>query len=194
MSQNNHGSQKGNNSINIGTGNFREANLNINANSSPTFTSEEIGIRRHRKIQNSIITIPESQNLKVFAIITGLASLVSFYFTLFTPQSMDSSWSTFFWFVFVICIFSSLLVILAKRLRQRKFEPFSHRKYYLEMGSKGGIYLTSFTAICLWCNSKMNLRNVKMGENLFEDRFICKRNSRQHIIELDPTVLTDIIE
>lgn len=194
MSQNNHGSQEGNNSINIGTGDFRNANLNINASSSPTFTSEEIGIRRHRKFQNPIVTIPESQNLKVFAIISGLASLVSLYFTVFTPQSMDPSWSTFFLFVFVICIFSILFVLLAKGLRQRKFEPFFHRKYYLEMGSKGGIYITSFTAICPWCNSKMNLRNVKMRENLSEDRFICKRNPRQHIIELDPTVLTDITE
>ena len=62
------------------------------------------------------------------------------------------------------------------------------------MGSKGGIYLTSFTGVCPWCNSKMNLRNVKIAENLHEDRFICERNRKQHVIKLDPTVLTEINE
>lgn len=194
MSQNNYGSQKGNNSINIGTGDFRNANLNVSAASSPTFTLEEMGIRRHRKFRNPIITIPESQNLDVFAITTGLASLVGLYFTIFTTQSMSSSWSTFFWFVFAICVFSFLFVILVKSLKRRKFEHSPSSKYYFEMGSKGGIYLTSFTAVCPQCNSKMNLRNVKVTEKMREDWFICKRNPRQHAIELDPTVLPEIVE
>ena len=194
MSQNNHSSQQGNGSINIGTGDFRHANLNINAGSSPTFTSEEIGIKRHRKFQNPIVTISESQNIDVFAIVTGLASLISFYFTLFTPRSMQSSWSAFFLFVFVISIFFLFSVMLVKVLKRRKFEYFFHRKYYFEMGSKGGIYLTSFTAVCPWCNSRMNLRNVKITREVNEDRFICKRNPKQHIIKLDPTALPEIVE
>lgn len=194
MSQNNHGSQQGNQSINIGTGDFRNANLNVSAGSSPTFTPEEMGIRRHRKFRNPIFKIAKAQNLDIFAIFTGLASLISFYFTLFTPRSMHSSWSTFFWFVLVISLFFWFFVMLAKVLKQRKFTYFFNRKYYLEMASQGGIYLTSFTAVCPWCNSKMNLRNVKITENFHKNCFICERNSKQHIVELDPTTLSEIIE
>lgn len=194
MLKDNHGSQQGNGSINIGTGDFRNANLNVNPGNSPTFTPEDMGIRRHRKFRNPIVTIPKSQNLNVFAIVTGLASFIGLYFTLFTPRSMHSSWSTFFCFVFAISIIFLFFIMLAKSLKQRRFMNFFSRKYYLEMGSKGGIYLTSFTAKCPWCNSKMNLRSVEIAEKLYQDWFICERNSKQHTVELDPTILTEIIE
>ena len=194
MSQDNHGFQQGNNSINIGTGNFRNANINVNTGDEFSFTSEQIKIKRYRKFKNPIFKIEKPQNLDIFAIVTGLASLVGLYFTLFTPLSVPSSWSTFFYFIFAICWLSYFLVIIAKVVKQRKFTYFFNRKYYLEMGSEGGVYLTSFAAVCPWCDSRMNLRTVKILENLREDIFICERNPKQHNIELDPTTLPDIVE
>jgi hypothetical protein len=40
----------------------------------------------------------------------------------------------------------------------------------------------------------MHLRHVGPKEGPRSDHFICERNPRQHVIDLDPTLLPDIEE
>lgn len=189
MSRDNHGSQSGDGSINVGVGDFRGANINVGGNGKPTFSPEQIGITRHPAFGGHSV---KRESLGTFGVITGIASLVGFYLTLFPiSQPKYSSWSTLFFFTLAIAITSFLISVVLKR---RKFEHFLFRKYYLEYGTKGGVYLNSFTAICPWCCSKMSLRNIGPKDGPRDDIFICERNPRQHRISLDPTVLSEIEE
>jgi hypothetical protein len=126
----------------------------------------------------------------VFGVLTGIASLLGLYFTLFQafPHSKYASWSSLFLFSLIIAV---IFVIISPVLRRRKFEHFSG-KYYLEISTKGRVHLNSFTAICPWCGSKMNLCNVGPKDGPRDDLFVCERNPRQHTILLDPTLLPDI--
>jgi hypothetical protein len=190
LSHYNHGSQSGDGSINVGVGDFRGANVNIGGNGRPIFTPEQMGITRHPALGGRSI---KSKNLNTFGIVTGIASLVGLYFTLFQafPQPHTSSWPTLFLFSFAIATTSFLISAVLKR---RKFEHFFFRKFYLEAGTQGGVYLNSFTAICPWCGSIMNLRNIGPKDGPHDDLFICERNPKQHKILLDPTVLPEIEE
>lgn len=190
MPHDNYGSQNGDNSLNVGVGDFRGANVNITGAGRPTFTPEQLVIERHQKLGGRIV---KSQNLSVFGVVTGVASIIGLYFTLFQafPQSKYSSWPTLFLFSFGLAIFC---VVVAVVLRRKKFEHILFRKYYLEAGTQGGLYLSSFTATCPWCSSKMNLRNVGPKDGPRDDQFICERNPRQHTIDLDPTLLSEIYE
>lgn len=186
----NNGSQKGDGSINVGVGDFRGANVNVGCGGKPTFTPEQMGITRHPAFGGRSV---KSESLGTFGIVAGIASLVGLYLTLFPvfPQQRPSSWSTLFLFLFAIAVTSFLI---SRVLKRRKFENFFFRKYYLESGTQGGVYLNSFTATCPWCGSRMNLRNVGPKNGSRDDMFICERNSRQHTILLDPTVLPEIEE
>lgn len=190
MPHDNHGSQSGDNSLNVGVGDFRGANVNVGGNGRPTFTPEQMEIRRHQAFGGHSV---RSESLSTFGIVTGIASVAGLYFTLFQafPQSKYASWSTAFMFLFGIAAFS---ILVAAVIRKRKFEHFLFRKYYIEAGNRNGLYLSSFTATCPWCQSKMNLRNVGPKDGPRYDRFICERNPRQHTIDLDPTVLSEIEE
>ncbi|HET6420928.1 MAG TPA: hypothetical protein VFG19_12260 [Geobacteraceae bacterium] len=189
MSHDNHGSQSGDGSINVGVGDFRGANVNVGGDGKPTFTPEQMGIIRHPVLNGCSI---KSESLNTFGIVTGLASVIGLYFTLFQfPQPQYSSWSALFLFSFAIAVTSFLISVV---LKKRKFEHFFFRKYYLEAGTQGGIYLNRFTAICPWCGSKMNLRNIGPKYGPRNDLFICERNPKQHTILLDPTVLPEIEE
>lgn len=190
MSHDNHGSQSGDGSINVGVGDFRGANVNVGGNGKPAFSPEQMGITRHPALGGQSV---KSESLGTFGIVTGIASLVGLYFTLFQafPQQKYSSWSTLFLFSLAIATTSFLVSVVLKR---RKFEHFLLRKYYMEYGTKGGVYLNSFTAICPWCRSRMNLRNIGPKNGPRDDMFICERNPRQHTILLDPTVLAEIEE
>ena len=186
----NHGPQSGDGSLNVGVGDFRGANVNINANGKPVFNAEQLAIKRHPVFGGRRV---ESKTLKTFGIVTGIASLVGLYVTLFQPfpQPQYSTWSTLFLFSLAIAATSFLVSVV---LRIRKFEHFLFRKYYLEVGTREGIYLNRFTAVCPWCGSRMNLRNIGPKNGPREDLFFCERNPRQHTILLDPTVLPDIEE
>lgn len=190
MPYDNSGSQSGDNSLNVGIGDFRGANVNVGGNGRPTFTPEQMEIQRHLALGGHSV---KSKSLNVFGVVTGVASLAGLYFTLFQafPQPKYSSWSAVFIFMFVIATFS---VSVAVVLRKRKFEHFLFRKYYIEAGNQDGLYLSRFTATCPWCQSKMHLRNIGPKNGPRYDRFICERNPRQHIIDLDPTVLPEIEE
>jgi hypothetical protein len=190
MEQNNSGSQDGDNSLNVGIGDFRGAHVNIGSNGRPVFTPEEMQIIRHPSLGGRSV---KGENVSAFGIVTGIGSLIGLYFTLFQafPSGKSSSWASLFVFFFGIAIIS---IALSAVLRRRKFERFLFGKYYLERGSKGGIHLSRFTASCPWCGSKMFLRMVGPKDGPREDHFICERNSQQHTIELDPTILTEIKE
>ena len=91
MPRDNYGSQSGDNSLNVGVGDFRGANVNFGANNPPSFTAEQMKIQRHAALGGRSI---ESKSLSTFGIVTGIASLVGLYFTLFQafPHSKYSSW------------------------------------------------------------------------------------------------------
>ena len=190
MSHDNRGSQSGDGSINVGAGDFRGANINVGGNGKPTFTPEQMHIVRHPALGGRSV---KSESLNIFGIVTGVASVIGLYFTLFQafPQPRYSSWSNLFMFSFAIGVFSFVIPAV---LRRRKFEHFLFRKYYLEVGTQGRFYLNKFTATCPWCGSKMNLRNVGPKGGPCDDMFICERNPKQHTILLDPTVLAEIEE
>lgn len=190
LAHDNHGSQSGDGSINVGVGDFRGASINVGSGGKPTFTPEQMGLTRHPALGGRSV---KSESFNIFGIVTGVASLIGLYFTLFQafPYPKYSSWSTLFLFSFAIAVTSFLISIVLKR---RRFENFLFRKYYLEFGTQGGIYLNSFTAICPWCGSRMNLRNVGPKDGPRDDMFICERNPKQHTILLDPTVLPEIEE
>ncbi|MCH4583310.1 MULTISPECIES: hypothetical protein [Achromobacter] len=189
MQKENYGSQQGNGSINVGVGDFRGANVNIGGARKPTFTSEQIQIKRHPALGGRKI---KANSLSTFGIVTGLASLLGLYFSLFSPFSkpISASWSSLFLFSLAI---ASICFATSGLLKRKKFE-FFFRKYYLECGSREGIYLTSLTATCPWCGSKMKLRNIKSANKQSQDIFFCERNSTHHTILLDPTFLCEIAE
>ena len=186
----NHGSQSGDGSINVGVGDFRGANVNVGGGGKPTFTPEQLDVKRHPALGGRSV---KSENLSTFGIVTGIASLIGLYLTLFQafPQPKHSSWSTLFLFSLAIATTSFLI---SRVLKIRKFESFLFRKYYLESGTQGGVYLNRFTAVCPWCGSRMNLRNVGPKDGPRDDMFICERNPKQHTILLDPTALPEIEE
>lgn len=190
MPNDNNGLQSGDNSLNVGVGDFRGANVNIGGNGRSTFTPEQIKIQRHLVFGGRSV---KSDGLNVFGVVTGVASLAGLYFTLFQAFSEPkySSWSTVLMFMFAIATFS---VVIAGVLRKRKFEYFLFRKYYIEADKRYRLHLSSFTATCPWCQSKMHLRNIGPKDGPRYDRFICERNSRQHTIDLDPTILPEIDE
>ena len=73
MSRDNNGSQKGDNSVNVGVGDFRGANVNIGGGGRPTFTPEQMQIQRHLALGGRSV---KSESLSVFGIVTGVASLI----------------------------------------------------------------------------------------------------------------------
>lgn len=188
MSQDNHGSQNGDNSLNVGVGDFRGANVNINQSDRPTFTPEQLNIQRHPAFGGRHL---KSERVTAFGLITGLASLVGLYLNFFPFPGKPGSGSTLFMFSLMVAV---ILVVTAAVLRRRKFEHLFGAGHYLESGDRGGLYINRFTAACPWCGSRMHLRHVGPKEGPRDDLFICERNPRQHTIELDPTVLPDIEE
>jgi hypothetical protein len=161
----NHGDQSGDNSLNVGVGDFRGANVNISHNERPS-------------------------NVSIFGYITGAASLIGLYFTLFQPPlGGQSSWSTFFMFSFVVAV---MAVAMSAVLRRRKFDHFFGSRHYLEMSQTGRLAVNRLTAQCPWCGSLMHLRHVGPKDGPREDLFLCERNPRQHTIQLDPTALPEL--
>lgn len=188
MAHNNHGSQSGDGSINVGVGDFRGAHVNVGGNGRPTFSPEQVGITRHPALGGRSV-----KGESLFGIITGIASIAGLFFALLQEFSQQKYllWSILFLVFFSIAAVS---LFIFKDLKRRKFGHFLFRKYYLEYGTKGGVYLNSFTATCPWCCSRMNLQNIGPTNGPRVDMFICERNPKHHTILLDPTVLSEIEE
>ncbi|TDQ93252.1 hypothetical protein C7412_109235 [Paraburkholderia silvatlantica] len=149
-----------------------------------------MALKRHLALGGASV---KTETLNVFGVVTGVVSIIGLYFTLFQPfpQPLHSSWSALFMFALGLAAFS---FVVAAVLRRKRFEPFLFRKYYLEAGTDDGIYLSSFTATCPWCRSRMTLRNLGPKNGPRYDSFVCERNPQQHTIRLDPTVLPEIQE
>uniref|UniRef100_A0A7C1X0I6 Uncharacterized protein n=1 Tax=Pseudomonas graminis TaxID=158627 RepID=A0A7C1X0I6_9PSED len=187
MSNDNHGTQSGDNSLNVGVGDFRGANVNISHNERPTFTPEQLRIERHPALGGLSV---DSKNVSVFGYITGAGTMIGLYFTLYRPPfGEQSSWSTFFMFLFIVAVTA---VVMSAVLRRRKFEHFFGSRHYLEISQAGRLRVNRLTAQCPWCGSLMHLRRVGPTEGPRDDKFICVRNPAQHTVQLDPTVLPDI--
>ncbi len=155
MHNDNHGSQSGDNSLNVGVGDFRGANVNINHNERPTFTPEQLDIQRHPALGGRSV---DSKKVSVFGYITGAASLLGLYFSVFQgPPRLQSSWPTFFMFAFIVAVAS---VAVSAALRRRRFDHFLGSRHYLEISKTGRIYVNRLTANCPWCGSGMHLRRV----------------------------------
>jgi hypothetical protein len=145
-------------------------------------------------IQRHFVSLPWSNNGKlgnsssIFKLGTwgSLASIVSLLLPDFTSLNYPS-----FWGLLGLCL-SALLVIFAEMLNEQRFKHFLGLKN-LEVGTGNGIYLTEITCDCPWCEAQMKLGKVGSdydGELLL----VCKRNSRQHRIIFDPTIMPNIEE
>lgn len=189
----NYGDQRGNSSLNVGQGNFKDANVHVGDvvnNAEHKYTPENTGLSRHLVIQNKIL---KRETLSTFSIISGLASIVGLYFSLFPfmNPTLKGNWSFLFIFILVVSTSAFLTSLFLKRHR---FISFLFRRYYLELADNNGIFLTKISATCPMCSAKMNLRNIGPEKGYREDVLICSRNPNQHRIVLDPTVLPDIQE
>ena len=78
MPYDNYGSQSGHNSLNVGVGDFRRANINIGGDGRSTFTPEQIAIERHQKWLHC-----KSQTPGVVGFAADVAGLIGFFFTLY---------------------------------------------------------------------------------------------------------------
>jgi hypothetical protein len=189
MSHDNNGSQSGDNSLNVGVGDFRGANVNINQSGRPVFTPEVLQIVRHPAFGGLSL---QSQNVSIFGIVTGVGGLLGLYTTLFPLSSAVrySSWSTFFMFCFIVGMSAFVLSVV---LRRRRFEHLFSDKY-MEITPSSRIQINRLTALCPWCQAGMRLWTVGPKEGPKDHQFICQRNPRQHTVELDPTMLPSIKE
>jgi hypothetical protein len=188
LSSDNHGSQTGDNSLNVGVGDFRGAHVNINQTERPTFTPEQMDVQRTPAFGGRHLN---SERVSAFGYVSGVASLLGLYFAMFPFPGKHGSWTMFLMFGLMVSV---IMVVTSAVLRRRKFEHFFGSRHYLEIGDRGGIYVNRFTATCPWCRSNMHLRHVGPKEGPHSDHFICERNPRQHVIDLDPTVLPPIEE
>ena len=189
MSHNNYGSQNGDGNASISVMHISDDVYIVN-NEKPTFTSEQLDIMRNSAFGGRNI---KTERLNTFTIITGLASIIGLYFALPQPFSQrNHSFGITLFFFFFLLIISIVSYLISLTLKKRKFMHLAFRKYYLESCSKNRIYLNKFTAICPWCDSKMNLRNIGSNDEPRDDLFICERNPKQHTILLDPTMLPEI--
>ena len=196
MTSNNFGSQSGDNSINVGNVDFRGSknsfyNCSGHAPIAPLIPAEALSIVRHRVLPRCVTPL---RRINLFATVTGTASLLSFFIAVWQFFNQSLGTSTFFacliLFVLIVLPFLAYLAALGKS----RFEHFAFRCLYLELGSLDRIHLTRFTATCPECGSNMHLRNVGPHGGPRDDLFICERNPKHHVIELDPTALSDVDE
>jgi len=179
--------QMGDHSINIGKGNFRGAVLQVVQQSAPRSPQEQLSIERAVLLRRPIT----QRTLEAFAIVSGIASIGGLYFTLFSPfrNTVLSSWRTAAFFTFFVAFLSGLVAVTLKRQRFSCLGLLC-----LELGKKGGVYLTRLRATCPWCKSRMSLHSAKPKAGSPTDTFVCERNPSLHRVLLDPTILPDIDE
>lgn len=189
----NSGSQSGDGSINVGGSDLRGAQLHVGDNyagGKPQFTPEGLNLQRKLVIEKRLI---KRESLSLFGWTSGLASIGGLYFTML-PFG-DPTFPAEFQFLFVILMCLGWSAILASKfLKQARFIPFLFRRIYLELGSRDGVFLSRFVGNCPWCGSGMKLRNLGPRNGRRDDILVCERNSKQHTVLLDPTVLPDIEE
>ncbi|HKT30039.1 hypothetical protein [Dyella sp.] len=188
MAHDNHGSQSGDHGVNVGVGDFRGAHFQLGNQGRPTFTAEQMQIGRKLLLAGASV---QGDNLNTFSIITGLASLAGLYFTLFSPFKQPQYSSLSFAFLFGLGIASTCWLI-SWVMKKQGFAHFLMGRMYVERAPNGKVFLTTLTAICPWCSSKMALRHYAPKGAVPCDFFICEKNPVQHHITLDHTCLPEI--
>lgn len=191
--ENNFGNQSGDNSVNVGQGDFKGASVhvgNVITNEQKIYTPEDTMLARHLVFEKRLV---KREALSIFSILTGLSSVIGLYFSLFPfmNPALKGHWS--FLFLFALCVSGSAFLI-SVFLKRHHFISFLFRRFYLELSDQGGVYLTKIGATCPLCGSKMNLRNVGPPKGRRDDVLICSKNPNQHRILFDPTVLEEIRE
>jgi hypothetical protein len=188
MENDNHGSQSGNGSINVGNGDFRNANIQIgnqNNQYNQSFTAQQIQVERKLLLGGASV---QRENLSVFSYVSGLTGIAGLYFTIYSPsrQPHYASWSTAFYFLLAIGVLSWILSMVLKR---KSFTYLMVGTIYAEEAPNGRVYLTKLKAVCPWCGSKMTLRHYAPKDATPRDIFFCERNPIQHNITCDHTFL-----
>lgn len=154
----------------------------------PTFSIDELGVTRQLALNGFSVRIT---SFVKFGVWTGSVCVTSILLSHLFSQ-----------LTFPVPGFLTLLVLglgmtslaIAGAMKNKKFEHFLFRRFYLEASQGGRVYISSFTAVCPWCNSHMRLWNVGAKGGPRDDIFICTRNSRQHTVLLDPTALPEITD
>ena len=193
MASNNFGSQSGDHSINSGIADFRGSDIRLGngAGHAPLIPPEALSIVRHRVLPGCAAPI---RRLNLFAAVTGTASLLGFFIAVWPFFDRFPGSSALFACSALFLLIALTLSACLAALRKSRFAHLAFGWLYLELGSLGRIHLTRFTATCPFCRSIMRLRGVGPRGGPRDDLFICERNPKHHVIELDPTILSDVDE
>ena len=190
---NNFGSQSGDNSVNVGIGDFRECEfvLGFGRGGVPLIPAETLSIVRHRVFPRHAIPI---RHLSLFGTVTGTVGLIGSVIGIWQFLNQPFGHLGIFpIFLVLSCLAVAFLGNLAV-LKRLRFGNFLFGRFYLEVGSRGCVHVTRFSATCPYCGSAMQLRNVGAPKGPRDDMFICERNPKDHAIEVDPTALSDVDE
>lgn len=184
----NSGTQSDNRGLTVGSGDFRGANLSFNNNGKPTFDWEELNVRSH-----IVQRMPDRSSLAIFGAVGSAASIIGLAATVIkTDISINLAAMPALLLVFL----SVMPLVTSYALARRRFEPFLGRSFFLQARGESDVYVTRLYADCPWCrnhgrSSRMQLKNVSPKNVERCDLFVCERNPRQHIIDFDPTMLSD---
>ena len=193
MISNNFGSQSGDNSTNVGILNFSECGFvhGGGPGGMPLIPPERLSIKRHRVFPRCAIPI---RHLSLFGAMTGTVGLLGSVVGIWQFLNQPFGHAGIFPVFLVLLCLSVVFLGNAAVLKRLRFGHLLFGRFYLEVGSRGGVHVTRFSATCPICGSAMQLRNVGPPKGPRDDMFICERNPRDHAIEVDPTALSDVDE
>jgi hypothetical protein len=159
----------------------------VPANGCVTFSIEEMKVERHAIFSGKKISRMALAKTGGWITFFGIAALSLTFLPLF-----HGSFSN--WVPVAMLLFGTgmMLLLTSVALKRNRFECIFMRKYYIELSENDNLQVNRLTATCPWCGSNMNLRHFGIRAEPRSDIFVCERNSRQHTIVLDPTLLPEI--
>ena len=181
--------ESGDSSINTIGSDITNSAIHIgnNYNNSNNIDPTTLNIKRH------FINLPWIQKGKIakqsVMLKLGTWGSIASILGLFLPFENRAYISFLFMVVFVPSIIFFGISLFLKKFRFMYLFGLNN----LEAGTKDGIYLTKITCDCPWCGTEMKLMMIGPRGNR-EHVLLCERNPRQHRIEFDATVLSDIEE
>ncbi|MBV6322683.1 hypothetical protein [Duganella violaceipulchra] len=155
----------------------------------PIFTIEQLRVVRHPALSGKRI---RRRGLATLGKATTSAGIVALLLTLL-PSFFGrfSNWTPASMLLFGV---GMTLLAIPEVLKRRRFEHIMFGRYYLELNVNDDLCINRLTATCPWCESHMDLRHLGPKDGPKEDIFVCERNSKQHTILLDPTILPEITD
>ncbi len=191
MGSNNLGSQSGDNSMNVGIGDFRGCAFVLGAGRGGValVPPESLSIVRHTVFPGRAIPI---RHLGLFGAVSTTVGLIGAVIGIWQFLNQPFGHAVIvpiFLILFGLAVGFLGDVAVLKRLR---FGNFLFARLYLEVGSRGRVHVTRFSGTCAYCGSAMRLRNVGPPQGPRDDMLICERNPKDHGIEFDPTALSDV--